>query len=602
MDENHNKFRGFKTQTSKTTDLPTTSSNPTQSNEKKKRKKKQKGLKNKKQAKTLHQDTENVEQSPEDLNCQDPMSDCFMESNSEESNTSQESTSSLEDSSDHEVIQSSQPQQMLKTPTITNQHNRVNETNEKTRTNKPLKTIQPKAQIDMNNADFNNNLPENTRFVHISSNDETVTLSKTNPLILKKTITELCGPIKNCNYLRTGALILECNTLEQVKKLLKTEILEFKYKDREVTKVIPIKTTISLAHQASYGKIYAPELTDMTLEEILDELADFGVISIRKLLRDPTKSHIPLYVVGFLRDACPTDIQIGFSNYKIDPYIPTPLRCFKCYKLGHSTPACKNKALCSNCSKTDHDHTVCTNNAKCINCKGDHGAFYNNCPILLKEQQICKIQSTQNISHLEARRQIQNQNPPISNLRQYNTNPTTSYNHQPLSGTNTLPILTQSNSEFPNITRNYTNQNINSPDPISQTINSTQNNYTQRETFSQITANPLPSLPPFTQQPPIGFEYSQPITPGQVTTLRSNYGTQQSDTNESTTPQIHTPNTLETTKQWIAPFLPIIIKLLLSNDLSTKLESLHELSSLLDMEQTFDSLITSLGLTSSKLQ
>ena len=52
--------------------------------------------------------------------------------------------------------------------------------------------------------------------------------------------------------------------------------------------------------------MYAPNLKDVTNDEILNELLCYKVIKVENLLKDPLKSHVPLYLLTFLRpkDTC----------------------------------------------------------------------------------------------------------------------------------------------------------------------------------------------------------------------------------------------------------------------------------------------------------
>lgn len=72
----------------------------------------------------------------------------------------------------------------------------------------------------------------------------------------------------------------------------------------------------------SQGKLYAPELQNETLEDILDILKPIGAVSIKKLFSDPNKAAVPLFVVTFLGQACPDKVTIGYRINKIDKFYP----------------------------------------------------------------------------------------------------------------------------------------------------------------------------------------------------------------------------------------------------------------------------------------
>ena len=97
-------------------------------------------------------------------------------------------------------------------------------------------------------------------------------------------------------------------------------------------------------------------------------------------------------------------ITLGRSIFKIEPYYPNLLKCFKCCRIGHSSAACNGQITCSSCGGRGHKHDVCEAEAmQCISCGGNHHAFHKSCPAFQKELAVCKISSLQNIFFSEAR-------------------------------------------------------------------------------------------------------------------------------------------------------------------------------------------------------
>jgi len=92
----------------------------------------------------------------------------------------------------------------------------------------------------------------------------------------------------------------------------------------------------------------------------------------------------------------------------VDPYIPNPLRCFKCQKFGHSSRFCRNEAVCHRCGGK-HTEEDCNNAAKCINCSGPHGASSRECPVWLREKEVQRVKAEKNISFPQARQIVTQQ-------------------------------------------------------------------------------------------------------------------------------------------------------------------------------------------------
>ncbi|XP_048240276.1 uncharacterized protein LOC125373314 [Haliotis rufescens] len=58
-----------------------------------------------------------------------------------------------------------------------------------------------------------------------------------------------------------------------------------------------------------------------------------------------------------------------------------------------------------------HDSTECREDVKCANCNGQHEAWSKSCPLWKTESQILKLKHHNNISYLDAKKQVANQLP-----------------------------------------------------------------------------------------------------------------------------------------------------------------------------------------------
>ncbi|GBM17840.1 hypothetical protein AVEN_27715-1 [Araneus ventricosus] len=107
------------------------------------------------------------------------------------------------------------------------------------------------------------------------------------------------------------------------------------------------------------------------------------------------------------------DLVAGYLSCPIKPYIPNPVRCFKCQKFGHSQQACRsNSKICAKCSVAGHDSSDCiSDEIKCRNCEGDHPAFSRSCRRWVLEKEILSTKIRKNISFAEARKLITERTP-----------------------------------------------------------------------------------------------------------------------------------------------------------------------------------------------
>ncbi|GFW41222.1 RNase H domain-containing protein [Trichonephila clavipes] len=102
----------------------------------------------------------------------------------------------------------------------------------------------------------------------------------------------------------------------------------------------------------------------------------------------------------------PSNIKAGYLNCKLRPYIPNPLRCFKCQRFGHSQNSCPHSTHIFRCAAVGHSSTDCTLEPKCINCSQPHTADSKLCPKWKTEKQIQEIKANRNITYVEARKLI----------------------------------------------------------------------------------------------------------------------------------------------------------------------------------------------------
>ncbi|GFV45655.1 uncharacterized protein TNCV_3323741 [Trichonephila clavipes] len=116
----------------------------------------------------------------------------------------------------------------------------------------------------------------------------------------------------------------------------------------------------------------------------------------------PTK-HL---ILTFSSPTLPQSIKAGYLNCKIRPYIPNPLRCFKCQRFGHSQTACRGQLTCSRCASVGHSSADCSLAQKCVNCSQPHSSDSKQCPKWKAEKKFQAIKTNRNISYLEARKLI----------------------------------------------------------------------------------------------------------------------------------------------------------------------------------------------------
>ncbi|GFX14938.1 uncharacterized protein TNCV_1486791 [Trichonephila clavipes] len=223
-------------------------------------------------------------------------------------------------------------------------------------------------------------------------------MSKKSPFAIHKALIGIGGEPKTVKRLRSGDILIETHTALQTKSFL----LANTFLDSPVT-ICPHKSL-----NTSRGVISESDLLSTPASEILEGFSDQSVIQVRRITIKKDATIIPTkhLILTFNRPKLPPAIKAGYLNCKIRPYIPNPLRCFKCQRFGHSQTSCRGQLTCSRCAFVGHSSPDCTLEPKCVNCTQSHPSDSKICPKWNLEKQIQEIKANKNISYPDARKLI----------------------------------------------------------------------------------------------------------------------------------------------------------------------------------------------------
>ncbi|XP_055928542.1 uncharacterized protein LOC129959679 [Argiope bruennichi] len=178
------------------------------------------------------------------------------------------------------------------------------------------------------------------------------------PFLIQKYIQSTAGNVTSVKKLRSGDLLIETATPKQSEQLLAIK----NFGDA------PIEVSGHKTLNYTRGVISSMDLTMVSDEEFVSELQSFRVTSARRitLKRDgkiiPTK-HV---ILTFATHVLPRKITAGFISCDVRPFVPNPMRCFKCQRFGHTKTSCRaSSSRCPQCSEIGHDDTPCTKPQKC---------------------------------------------------------------------------------------------------------------------------------------------------------------------------------------------------------------------------------------------
>lgn len=216
------------------------------------------------------------------------------------------------------------------------------------------------------------------------------------PFLIDKVLSSVVGAVQSIRKIREG-LLIETSSTSQARKLLKME----KFHDIEVS-VVPHSSL-----NFTKGVITCRDLLNCSLIEIVENMADEGVIDVKRITvrREGVLTETPSLILTFNRVTLPKKVKAGIHILPVRPYIPAPLRCFRCQRFGHTSARCDKTELCI-CGKEPHVGSPCNDPIICINCNGEHSARSRNCPVYKEEAAIQKIKTEEKISFAEARKRV----------------------------------------------------------------------------------------------------------------------------------------------------------------------------------------------------
>ncbi|GFN74857.1 Gag-like protein [Plakobranchus ocellatus] len=162
--------------------------------------------------------------------------------------------------------------------------------------------------------------------------------------------------------LGSGDLMVELKSNDQVKKL------------GAITIFLDIPVTVSPHKSLNSSKkvIRSCELRCCSEEEMVEELSDASrcVTNARriKVRRGEEKIQTDTIVLTFDSPKPPSRIRAGYLTLYVRPYVPLPMRCYKCQRYGHGKDRCKKPAaVCVRCGNGGHVERDCSADPHCVN-------------------------------------------------------------------------------------------------------------------------------------------------------------------------------------------------------------------------------------------
>jgi hypothetical protein len=143
------------------------------------------------------------------------------------------------------------------------------------------------------------------------------------------------------------------------------------------------------------------------LQELMEADGGQTIVGVTRLnqFKGGFKEESLAIKVNFEGKVLPSKIMVGMLAFSVRAYLPPPLRCYRCQRLGHIADGCTAAFRCLVCAGNHSIKDGCTTNfLKCANCGGQHKASSGKCPFIIKSNEVRGLSITEGISIREAER------------------------------------------------------------------------------------------------------------------------------------------------------------------------------------------------------
>ena len=267
------------------------------------------------------------------------------------------------------------------------------------RNQRQKKTTQRRLRQALKDVNNQPTLPSFPKFYSIKFTR--VNLESANPIAIERDLKKKAGNFadKISKQNRDTLLVKVCSNRQGEKLMTIQEIATY-----EVV-ISPHKSL-----NQSKGTTLSESMSMCTIEELMETLKDQNVTKIERMQRKINGELIPThrYILTFSTPELPRTIKLADWHHElVDMYIPTPMQCTRCQKLGHTQKWCRKEApTCARCSQEGHHAQSCSNEPLCVNCGESHRSTNKKCPHYLFKAEVLATQTRLRCTFQDAEDQV----------------------------------------------------------------------------------------------------------------------------------------------------------------------------------------------------
>ena len=133
--------------------------------------------------------------------------------------------------------------------------------------------------------------------------------------------------------MKNGDLLIKVADSKTAEKFLKQTHID----------CIPVKITLHKILNIIQDRIFSRKMINTPQEELLDGLKELKVVDIHKMAKREGEKLVAIGTAITTFDLInrPEKIKLGWELVNVDEFMPNPIRCLNCQRLGQTKKRCR---------------------------------------------------------------------------------------------------------------------------------------------------------------------------------------------------------------------------------------------------------------------